>query len=95
MKYHLRVPTNEQYAYIEAEMEGDSEQAIDEYYKLTRALKPKEGLPDKDYNAFIDNQLLGESNQLETYTQMSDQQKNAVQIIKRALARIKARQTQE
>ena len=44
MKYSLRIPTNEQFAFIEAEFEGDSEGAVDAYNTLTRLVKVGWGL---------------------------------------------------
>lgn len=50
-----------------------------------------DGLPDKEYNQFIDAYLSGQPIHVETYERMNVGQKKVVQIIKRAFARIKSR----
>ena len=93
MKATLRLPTQDQYAFIEVETEVMSkEEAIESYHEAMRLLKPKEGISDRDFNAFLDRQLLGESNHVEEYQLMSQEQKNVVQAVKRALKRIEAKQ---
>lgn len=95
-KATLRVPTNEQYAFVEVSLEDTAEKIREAYYELTDMFKPKEGLSVKDYNDFIDKYLLGEMNGLgEIYHTMSKDQQDTVQTIKRSLARIKARQNKE
>lgn len=42
MKHHLRVPTKEQYAYIESEFEGTPEEAVAEYRRLTDLVQGKD-----------------------------------------------------
>lgn len=44
MKYTLRIPTKEQYAYIEAEYEGDADGAVAAYQELTRAVQGGTGV---------------------------------------------------
>jgi hypothetical protein len=44
MKHLLRVPTNEQYAYIEAEYEGDANGAVEAYLSLTAAVRGGSGV---------------------------------------------------
>jgi len=41
MKAHLRIPTREQYAYIEIEVEGTVEEIISTYLKATDTYKTK------------------------------------------------------
>ena len=96
MKYkaHLRIPT-EMYAYIEVEVEDTPEMIHAAYLQFTDLVRPKTGLGDKEYNKVIDSYLLGNSMHSEEYGAMSDKQKETVQVIKRALARIEAHQTRE
>ena len=92
MKATLHFPT-EQFGFAEVEIEVDSPiEALQKYTETTRANNTGAGLPDKDYNSFVDRMLLGESNELEQYTQMSDEQKTTIQVIKRALKRLKTKE---
>ena len=82
MKATLHIPT-EQYGFVEVEVEADSvEEAVSLYPKNG------EGLSDKEFNAFIDNQLIGSDNHIEQYEKASADQKAIIQVIKRALKRI-------
>ena len=88
MKITLHIPT-EQYGYCQAEFEADDMNAVAHNYReIAKVFKSSGGLPDKEYNAFIDRMLAGEDNHVETYQAMSDQQKDAVQVIKRAQKRL-------
>lgn len=93
MKHLLRVPTSEQYAYIEFEFEGDRFDAVDEYKRLTEYVRngPGSGLPEREYNKFLEDQIAqtGIPNGAELYGKMSLFQQATVQDIKRCLARIK------
>lgn len=57
MKYTLRIPTKEQYAYIEAEYEGDAladpEELVAAYNALTRAVLGGTGLGMKAFAALL------------------------------------------
>jgi len=53
-KAQLRIPTNEQYAYIEPTVEGTPEEIVDAYYTFTDAVKNKEGLPRNEFNEIFD-----------------------------------------
>ena len=91
MKAILRVPT-EQYAFIELQIESDSLNSIKEIYdELKQSVKPQEGIPTKDFNAFIDRQMHGETNHVEEYMSMSDWQKSVVQELKKAIKRAEAK----
>lgn len=102
MKVIHRIPT-QQYGYIELEQTipdtmqpNDARDDIrffhDEMIKAM-AEQPMNELPKKEYDAFLDMYLLGEHIHVETYNAMSPSQKDCVQTIKRALARIKGRET--
>jgi len=98
MKITYRVPTS-QFAFLEIveepELNLTKEQVVanfNEWEKVYAQSKvPKVGLGDKEYNAFIDAQLNGGSNHVEEYNLMSEEQKNVVQTIKRAMKRLEAR----
>lgn len=96
MKTVIRVPT-EQFAFVEQEFDREMtpDEVIEAYNALQRAYKGGDGLNDKDFNAFIDRYLLGDKNHVEEYQLMNKEQQNVCQIIKRSLARIKARQDKE
>ncbi len=96
MKVTLRLPTNDQYAYLEADVEVfNIEQALTEYERIMRLIKGGEGLDEKEFNSFIDAQLMGESNHIDQYEKASAEQKKFIQILKRALKRIEARQAKK
>ena len=90
-KYHIRVPAD-QYAYLEAEFEGTSEEAVEEYRRLTKLVKGGPGLPDKEFNAILDKfawEDKGDNGmEAEQYERMSDEQKSIIQAIKRSRKRI-------
>jgi hypothetical protein len=92
MKYKAHVPT-EQYGFIEAVFnQEEGRNPADVYAELSAMFKPREGLDEKEFNAFIDAQLLGDSNHIDMYEKASTEQKKIIQTIKRALKRIEARQ---
>lgn len=89
-KVTLHIPT-ETYGFVAVEMEGTPEEVMITYREYADAFKPKEGLGDKEYNAFINKMLLNETNHVEEYNQMNEKQKYAVQVIKRGLKRLEAK----
>lgn len=76
----------------EFDCEMTPDEAVEAYRALQRAYKGGDGLPEKDFNAFIDRYLLGDKNHVEEYQLMNKEQQNVCQIIKRSLKRIEARQ---
>jgi len=92
MKADIRIATKE-YCYIEFQVEGTMEEIFEEHRKALQMNMNQTGIADRDYNGFIDRQLSGEANHVETYQAMSDLQKFAVQVIKRALNRAEARES--
>lgn len=56
IKATLRIPTEEQYAYIELQMDVESEDAAVEAYKRVTGLVKAQagGLPQKDWNRLLD-----------------------------------------
>lgn len=97
MKIVLRLPAKEQYAYLEYTLEGPdtpefADSAIDEYSRLTKAIRGGSGLPDSEFNDWSQRYLNREtmtSEDLERYQYMSEDQKSKVQWAKRSFKRIK------
>lgn len=100
MKRVLRIPTNEQYSYIELEL-GDEEvltqeaidSVVDEYHRATRQIKGNLGISEKEMNGVVDKMLLGQTVEggIELYERMDSEQQKICQVIKRALKRLEAK----
>lgn len=93
MKAIVHVPT-EQYGFVSAEFDTDNAEKIKEAYDaISYAFKPQpiNSLDKKDWNTFIERVLLGESNHIETWEKCSPEQQKILQEIKKALARIEAK----
>lgn len=89
MKATLRIPTKEQFAFIELEMEVDSpDAAVEAYHTTTGLFQPKSGLPDKDFNSFLDTYLESNTGDVNVYNKMSKEQQDVIQTIKRSVKRI-------
>ena len=92
MKIHYRIPTSEQYAYVEVEQEMElsttSEDIRSVYDDLTAAFKVREGLPDKDFDQFIQKVIENNPNEIEDLEGLSPDQHKLMQIVKRAVNRI-------
>lgn len=94
MKTILRVPTMEQYAYIEVEFDSDADGAFDEYKKLTALVKGEDraGLSTVDWNGALDVYL--ETNELpdgaELYGRMSKIQQTIIQELKKSFKRTRS-----
>ncbi len=98
IKLHLSIG---EYEFVEVEAEGELEKdeahmaaaAKETYDTIKAAFKPRpiNELEPKAFNAFIDAQLLGEPNHLDQWEKMSPKQVDIAQTIKRALARLEAR----
>jgi len=93
MKYTLRIPAAEQYAYIETEFEGEAEDAIEEYRRLTKSMTGGSGLEPKEFNAFLDEYLEHDSINADPgiVEKMNLEQSDLIQTIKRSRTRIKNR----
>lgn len=102
MKIEIRVPTSDPYAFIDLEL-GPGEELTDDmierassdYIRAKSAILGNSGLPEKEFNSFIDRQLLGEANHMDEYQKMTLSQQGICQAIKKALKRIEAKQTKE
>lgn len=92
MKAKLRVPTLDQYAYIEAEVEGTIEEVFAEYQHLTETVKGGTGLPDKDFNRVLDRYLWDDGAMLaDEYGTMNLDQQSIIQVIKRSRKRAESK----
>lgn len=87
-KATLRVPTAEQYAYIELHLEDTLEALHEAYNAATGMFKHGDGLPDSEFDHFIQKQISGEPNMMSDFNRMSPEQQKYVGIIKRAVKRI-------
>lgn len=91
MIYHLRVPTSEPYAYIEADFEGDAEGAVEEYKRLTALVKNEggAGVPITQFNALLDEYLSTGTikNGGDVWENMSKEQQVVFQEIKKSRKR--------
>lgn len=90
-----------EYEFVEIESEVTG-QSIEELRKTRDAIKdefrPKPinaGVPDKEYNSFIDNMLLGGDNHIDVWEKLSDKQRDSAQVIKRALKRLEAKNKEQ
>lgn len=98
MKITLHVPV-EQFGFVAIERDFVSGEAVVEvsaslYKEIAEAFKPKpinSGIPEKEYNQFIDAMLLGEPNHIDVWEKLSAKQKDAAQVIKRGLKRLEAK----
>lgn len=90
MKTTYRIPTKEQYSYVEVEYDEslDEEEIARRYFILTEALKPKVGVSQKEFNGFLDAQLKNVGGDIEVYNRMSTEQKSVVQEVKKAIKRV-------
>lgn len=86
-KATFRFPT-EQFAYIEVEAHGTPETLLEQYRSFQGHLISGSGITQAEFEQFVDNQLSGGSNQLETFQRMSPSQQEIVQLIKRSKKRV-------
>ncbi len=85
----LRIPTLDQYAYIEVEFEGTTDEAIEEYNRLTQKIKGGVGLVRPSFNKILDKYLIEETMSADDYGAMSLDQQTIIQEIKKSKARTK------
>lgn len=88
MIHHIRVPA-EQFAYLETDIEGTPEEAVDLYRKITYLITQAKGIETKEFNAVLDeylttNKIDGDPGIIE---RMSVEQVAILQAIKRSRAR--------
>lgn len=98
MKQTLRLPTADQYAYIELEIDPGEDltdemvqEAHSNYKRSINEIKGGGGLEKRAFDLFLDRYLTGEQNSVEEYMKMDETQKSIIQCIKRSKARINSR----
>jgi hypothetical protein len=103
MKATIKVPIEEvkgpgisMWSYVELEMEewGSPDEMAETYRTWKTAFAPIEGVDKKTYDTFIEQQLSGkgiENGMIESYEQMNEWQKFAVDVIRRGKARLKSK----
>lgn len=87
-KATLRIPTSEQYAYIEVQVEDTPEAIVSAYCEFTAMVKPQVGISTKDFNSSLDQYLKDGTGRTEVFHAMSPTQKEVFQCIKRSLTRL-------
>lgn len=94
MRVTYRIPTD-MYAYVEVEHEHDDTPDVatikQTYDDLSSAFKAQVGMEKKDFDGFIERYISGDDVHVEEYTQMSKDQQEVVQVIKRAKKRLLAK----
>ena len=93
MTNRLRIPCKEQYAYIEVDFEGTSDEAIVEYTRLTKMII-EPGIDSREFNLFLDTYLTtGEPPEdgVNIWERMSTSQKITINEVKKAFKRIKSK----
>jgi len=88
IKSQLRIPTEEQFAFIEVAFEGTPQETVDAYRELTDMVQSKYGLEAKDWRAALDKYLTTNKLLASEYEGMSNHQKAVVQELKKAFKRI-------
>lgn len=91
----LRIPTKEQYAYIEVETTGSPEQIKSEYDELTALMNNTIGVSEQSFSEYIINLMNSELTKwgdVDYYQSLSQPQKNIVQSIKRFYKRLQSNQ---
>jgi hypothetical protein len=92
MKTTIRIPTSEQYAYVEVEFDRPMtpEEIAIEYRNHTTAITGGVGLDTKVFNRILDRYLWGDgAMEADEYAGMNVEQISVVQTIKRSKARNK------
>lgn len=87
MKYKIHVPTTE-YGFIEQELEGTSEEAVDAHNELLVAYRGGLGIETKEFNEALDRYLTENTGETDQYLRMSKDQQAVFQEIKKSLKRI-------
>lgn len=89
----LRIPTNEQYAFVEMEVEGlDADGIVSFYNDMTARVKGGMGMIEKDWNRVLDNYLWGTATMTaDEYETMNLAQQQIIQCVKRSRKRHQAK----
>jgi len=91
MNHQLRVPTPEPFSFIEFQFEGTPEEAIDEYRRLTAAVKDNKEMPVKQFNEILDLMIAREPIQMDPgeLETMSSAQRYVFDQVRKSIGRIK------
>ena len=88
--HQLRVPTPEAFSFIEFQFAGTAEEAIDEYRRLTAAVKDDKEMPVKQFNEIIDLMIAREPIQMDPgeLETMSSAQRYVFDQVRKSIGRI-------
>ncbi len=87
LKAVIRVPS-EQYAFIEVEVEETPERILEIHDQFLKAVKPQEGIADKEWRTALDRYLTNNDMDADVYASMSPTQKLIIQEIKKSIGRV-------
>jgi len=88
MKAIIRIPTT-QYGFVEIEAEVSSaEEAIVSHNDILKMYAGGPGLPQKEWNAWLDQYLKEGTGNADQYAAMSPEQQKIIQEVKKSMARI-------
>jgi len=91
-KAKIRIPTDA-YAFIEVEHDGTPEEITSIYNEFKKYLLPQQGITQKEFNNAIDIYLTDGTMVSEIYAQMSQEQKQVIQEIKKSIKRLRHKET--
>lgn len=91
-KATLRIPTDEQYAYVEIDVTGTPSEILEQYNTLTGLVKANDGLPVKEWNAIVDAYLLGNGMTVDGHEGMGKAQVWFIHELDKAFGRLKAKE---
>lgn len=87
----LRIPTQDQFAFLEVEFKGTADEAYAEYRRITAMVQGGEGLDSKEFNRVIDEYIWGSGTMKEEeYHAMNPSQQSFVQTVKLSRKRFNA-----
>ena len=91
MMHHLRVPTQEPYAYLETDFEGSAEDAVTLYREITQMIQYGDGMEEKQFNEIIDLMIGREPIQLDPgeLDKMNKAQRYLFDGVRKSIGRIK------
>lgn len=92
-KITLRIPTKEQYAFVELNLEDiEAEEAKELYDQWTYSFNNDgAGLPTKEWNFALDGYVKGGSMTVDMYDRMSYMQKLLIQELKKSVKRLETK----
>lgn len=94
-KAQLRIPTEEQYAYIEVSVEDTPENIVSAYREFTNLIKPKPGLPKEKWNKVLDGYLRHGGMTSDDGAELGKAQEWMIHELDKSMARIGAKELPE